>query len=148
MKAFISLLMFMVVWDAHGAMGHHGQSKREIPVSSSHSLSQQVDTYIELLEKEVNVSKTNKERFQSLNRVIHEIKSLRDNSIPQGAWDDSHLDLLVTVLESLPSEKKFNKKDCAKYENDLLSQFEPQAEEAPEEPAVKPAWTVLQSLCR
>lgn len=148
MKASILVLIWILVWDAHGSVKPQDQGRREIPIFSSRSLRQQVDSYAELLQKESNSAKSNKERFSTLNRVLQGIRSLRDNSAPQGAWDEAHMDLLVSVLESLPTEKKFKKKDCLKYENDLLSQFEPLAEEAPEEPAVKPGWSVLRSLCQ
>ncbi len=46
------------------------------------------------------------------------------------------MDLMVSVLESLPAQKQFTKRDCLKYENDLLTQYEPMAEETPQEPAV------------
>lgn len=146
MKASIIALIWILVWDACGSIKPQGQ--KEIPIASSRSLRQQVDSYVELLQKEVNSSKKKKEKFRSLNRVVREIKSLRENSAPQGAFDESHMDLLVSVFEALPEEKKFKKKDCLKYENDLLNQFEPLAEEAPEEPAVKPGWEVLRSLCQ
>lgn len=148
MKASILVLIWIFVWDAHGSVRKHNQSHREIPISSSRSLRQQVDSYVELLEKEINEAKSNKDRFHSLNHILQEIRSLRDNGAPQGAVDEAYMDLLVSVLESLPTEKKFKKTECSKYENDLISQFEPQAEEAPEEPAVKPGWSVLHSLCQ
>ncbi len=141
----IPLLMcfiWFLVLDAHGAVKH------EIPIRSQRSLRQQVDSYAELLQKESLKAKNRKEVYQSLNRVLGQIKSLRDNNAPQGALDESHMDLVVSVLEALPQQSKFKKQDCLKYENDLLSQFEPMAEEVPQEPAVQPGWTVLQSLCR
>ncbi|AFY02336.1 hypothetical protein Bdt_2654 [Bdellovibrio bacteriovorus str. Tiberius] len=109
---------------------------------------QQVESYTEMLEKEVGKAKNNKERYRAMNRIVGQIRSLRDNSVPQGAQDEAHMDLMVSVLESIPAEKSFKKKDCAKYENDLISQYEPTAEEAPIEPAVQPGWKVLESLCR
>lgn len=136
----LSLSLLFVVLDAHAAV--------EVPIRSSRSLRQQVDSYAELLEKEVVKAKNTKEKYSAMNRVLVQIKSLRDNSAPQGAIDESHMDLMVSVLESLPQQGKFKKKECLKYENDLISQYEPTAEEAPQEPAVKPAWTVLQSLCQ
>ncbi|WP_374074319.1 hypothetical protein [Bdellovibrio bacteriovorus] len=141
MKTVILLLsLLFLVLDAHAAV--------EVPIRSSRSLRQQVDSYAELLEKEVVKAKNTKEKYRAVSRVLVQIKALRDNSAPQGALDESHMDLMVSVLESLPQQGKFKKKECLKYENDLISQYEPTAEEAPQEPAVKPAWTVLQSLCR
>lgn len=148
MKVSILVFIWILVLDAHGSIKQHEQAKREIPVFSSRSLRQQVDTYAELLQKEVNIAKSNKDIYRSLNRVLQEIKSLRDNTAPQGAWDEAHMDLMVSVLESLPAEKKFKKRDCLKYENELISQFEPLADETPEEPAVRPGWSVLRSLCQ
>lgn len=121
----------------------------EIPIRTNRSVRQQVDTYAELLEKEVVKVKTVKEKYKTLGRVKDQIKSLRETSAPQDATDEAHMDLLVSVLDSLPAQKVFKRKDCAKYENDLLGQFEPVVEEeAPQNPAVKPAWSVLQSLCK
>ncbi|KHD88439.1 MAG: hypothetical protein OM95_09210 [Bdellovibrio sp. ArHS] len=117
-------------------------------MQSQRSLRQQVDSYAELLQKEVVKAKNNQERFGSVHRVLGQIKTLRDNSAPQGALDEAHMDLMVSVLESLPQQKNFKRRDCYKYENDLVSQFEPTAEETPMEPAVQPGWNVLQSLCQ
>ncbi|MGZ3771119.1 MAG: hypothetical protein ACXVCP_14200 [Bdellovibrio sp.] len=146
MKKLVMLFVWLLALYSHGAIKPFG--KKEIPIESSRSLRQQVDSYSELLQKEVSSAKKNKEKFKTLHRVLQEIRSLRDNNASQEALDEAHIDLLVSVLESLPEEKKFKKKDCLKYENDLISQFEPMAEEAPEEPAVKPGWTVLRSLCQ
>lgn len=137
----ISLLLFV-------AESNAAARQPEVPIRSPRSLRQQVDSYAELLQKEVIKAKNNRERYGAMNRVLGQIRSLRDNSAPQGALDESHMDLMVSVFESLPGQGKFKKRDCAKYENDLLNQYEPTAEESPEEPAVKPAWTVLQSLCQ
>nr|BFD60294.1 hypothetical protein CKG001_24010 [Bdellovibrio sp. CKG001] len=126
----------------------YGAGGKEIPIYSNRSVRQQVDTLAELLEKEVGKAKNNRDRFRAMNRVVGQIKSLRDNSVPQGAQDEAHMDLMVSVLESLPSEKNFKKKDCAKYESDLINQYEPTAEEVPQEPAVQPAWKVLSFLCQ
>lgn len=116
-------------------------------VRSQRSLRQQVDSYVKLLEQEVQTAQSASDRFKFINQVLTQIKSLRDNGAPQAALDDAHMDLVVTVLESLPKERDFKKNRCLTYENDLLNQFEPTAEETPQEPAVKPGWNVLQSLC-
>lgn len=121
----------------------------EVPIRTDRSVRQQVDTYAELLEKEVTKVKKVKDKYNTLVRVKNQIKSLRETSQPQGAQDEAHMDLLVSVLESLPSQKVFNKKDCEKYEAELLGQFEPvEDEDSPQNPAVRPGWSVLQSLCK
>ncbi|WP_253696312.1 hypothetical protein [Bdellovibrio bacteriovorus] len=139
---FLAAFTWLLVLDASAAI------RQEVPIQSQRSLRQQVDSYAELLQKEVVKARNNKERFSSVHRVLGQIKTLRDNSAPQGALDEAHMDLMVSVLESLPQQKNFKRRDCYKYENDLVSQFEPTAEEAPIEPAVRPGWDVLQSLCR
>ncbi|WII72302.1 hypothetical protein QJS83_00280 [Bdellovibrio sp. 22V] len=139
--SILAVAIWLLVLDAHGAIPSSDA------IRSPRSVRQQVDSYAELLEKEVAQSKNNRQRYTALNRVLSEIKSLRENSVPQGAKDEAHMDLLVSVLESIPQEKSFKRKDCLRYENDLINQYEPMAEEAPAEPAVKPGWTVLQSLC-
>lgn len=126
----------------------YGAGGKEIAIYSNRSVRQQVDTLAELLEKEVSKAKNNRDRFRATNRVVGQIKSLRDNSVPQGAQDEAHMDLMVSILESLPSEKSFKKKDCPKYESDLLNQYEPTAEDVPQEPVVQPAWKILNSLCQ
>lgn len=144
--SILTLLLWLLVLDAHGAVRSRRHS--EIPIRSSRSLKAQVDSYAELLQKEVIRAKNNQAKFRAVNRVLGEIRALRDNSAPQGALDEAHMDLLVAVLESLPRESQFKKRDCSKYENELLGQYEPMAEESPSEPAVTPGWNVLQSLCR
>lgn len=141
----LTLSIWFLVLDAHGSVRHRTP---EVPVRSTRSLRQQVDSYIEMLEKDVATARNSKEKYRSLRRVVGQIKILRENSSPQGALDESHMDLLISALESLPSESKFKKRECSRYESELIDQFEPAADEAPQEPAVKPSWVVLQSLCR
>lgn len=148
MKLFVLVIAVVCVLDAHAIVPQQGLGAGEIAVRSNRSVRQQVDTYAELLQKEVLKAKNNRDKYRAMNRVVSQIKTLRDNSVPQGAQDEAHMDLMVSVLESLPREKNFKKKDCAKYENDLISQFEPTAEDIPQEPAVQPAWKVLESLCQ
>ncbi|WP_413580807.1 hypothetical protein [Bdellovibrio sp. HCB288] len=121
---------------------------REVPVYSGRSLRAQVDTYAELLQKEMQVAKNNKERFRAIRRVTDEIKVVRENNMPQSQADEAYMDLMMAVFESVPSEKNFKKGDCSRYENDMLNQYEPTADIEPVEPAVKPAWVALTTLCR
>ncbi|MNL33403.1 hypothetical protein D3C87_1553140 [compost metagenome] len=58
------------------------------------------------------------------------------------------MELVLAVLDSIPRGKGFHRGDCDKYENDLINQYEPLAEDEPEEPAVKPGWNALQAICR
>lgn len=108
----------------------------------------QVDNYIVALNRELASGRNNHEKFKTLSRAVDEITMLRDNSMPQTAQDDAYMDLMVAVIESLPAEKDFKRPNCLRYENDLLNQFEPNADDTPTEPAVKPGWQALQSLCR
>lgn len=146
MKVSISLLIWLMVLglpsDINAAI-----EKKSKDIQSSRTLREQVDSYAELLAKETKNSKSTSDKYRAINRVLHQIKTVREKNTVPNAWDEAHIDLLVSVLESLPLERKFRKKDCVKYKNDLLNQYEPLAEEAPEEPAVKPGWTVLKSLC-
>lgn len=137
MKNWILTLSWLFMMDAQG-----------IPIESTRSLRQQVDSYADLLQKDVAKEKNAKKKIRATKRVLGQIKALRENSAPQGPLDEAHMDLLVSVLESLPNESQFRKKNCQKYEMEFINQYEPTAEEAPQEPAVRPGWTVLQSLCQ
>lgn len=148
MRVRAKFLAFLLGFAALSTEAVVRRQNREIPVQSSRSLRQQVDSYMEMLEKETAKLKTNKETLRSLNRIIGQIKSLRENSDPQTAVDEAYLDLMVSSLEFIPSESKFKKKDCKKYESDFIEQFEPTAEDSPEGPAVQPGWKVLRSLCQ
>ena len=120
----------------------------EIPIRTTRSIRQQVDIYGELLQKEVAKVKSVKEKYKTISRVKSQIKELRASSSPQGLQDEAHMDLLVSVLEALPEQKSFKRKDCLKYESELLVEFELVAEDKPQNPAVKTGWEVLQSLCQ
>lgn len=145
MKMSISLLIYLMVLGLPSDINAAIEKQKDI--QSSRTLRERVDSYAELLAKETQNSKTTNDKYRAINRVLREIKTVREKNLAQNAWDEAHIELLVSVLESLPLERKFRKKDCSKYKNDLLNQYEPLAEEAPEEPAVKPGWTVLKSLC-
>lgn len=141
--AFKSALILSLV--AITSIAHAG---REIPVNSGRTIRQQVDSYAELMEKEVAAAKNNRERFRALDRVEDQIIALRENAVTQTAHDEAYMDLMLAVIDSIPAEKEFHKKDCARYEADMLNQFDPTADEGPSEPAVKPGWNALQSLCK
>ncbi|MFS4460788.1 hypothetical protein [Bdellovibrio sp. HCB2-146] len=119
-----------------------------IPPHEVQNVRLEVERYALGLQVDVLSAKRNPERFRALNRALDEIKMLRENSFTATQADEGYLDLMVNALEAIPPESQFKRKDCAKYENDFLNQFEPLAEEAPMEPAVKPGWAVLQALCR
>lgn len=142
---YMIVMLSLLVCDASAAVR---KRTPEIPVQSSRSLRQVIDSYAEMLEKEVLKAKNNKERFRSHRRVLGQIRILRENSVTQSAQDEAHMDLLVSSLDAIPDEKKFKKRDCARYESDFLEQFEPTADEVPEEPAIKSGWEVLRSLCK
>lgn len=119
-----------------------------IPPNQVQNVRLEVERYALGLQVDVMNAKQNSERFRTLNRALDEIKMLRDNTFTATQADEGYMDLMVNALESIPPESQFKRKDCAKYENDFLNQFEPLADEAPIEPAVKPGWVVLQALCR
>lgn len=123
-------------------------AKKEIPVTSGRAIRLQVESLAELMQKEIVIAKNVKEKFRLLGRAEDQIISLRENHPSQNAQDESYMDLVMAVFGNIPEEKEFKKKDCAKYEADLLNQFEPTAEEMPTEPAVLPGWTALQALCK
>lgn len=124
-----------------------GGHSREIPINSGRTIRQQIDTLVELMLKELAVAKKSKEKFQTLLRTEEQISALRENAPALAVQDEVYVDLLMSVLKSLPAEKEFKKRDCEKYRVDLLDQFEPTAEDAPQEMAVKPGWEALQLLC-
>lgn len=144
-KWFFAFFIWLLVVEASAAVR---QRTPEVPVRSTRSFRQQVDSYAEMLGKEIATAKTTKEKYRSLRLVLGRIQELRDNNTGLTAQDEAHTDLLISVLEAIPSEGKFKKKDCSSYEVDFLNQFEPAAEEGPQEPAVKAGWGLLQSLCK
>ena len=119
----------------------------EVAVRSARPLRQQVESYVELLQKESIKAKTTKDKYRALEHSLAQIRMLRENSEPQNAKDEAQMDLLVSVLESLPKQREFKKKECPQYENELISTYEPTTEEAPKEPAVKPGWDFLRAVC-
>lgn len=122
--------------------------KYNVDIDSGRSVKERVETRAELLKKELTVSHSDKEKFRAVEKTLSEIQGLRANNLFQDARSEAYMDLMVTVLESVPDEHSFRKKDCLKYENDFLNEFEPMALDAPEEPALQPGWQALQSLCR
>ncbi len=108
----------------------------------------QTEFHARMLEAKVSNARNNTERFRALHQALDQISSLRENNLTFTGKDEGYVSLMVSVLESLPTQTKFRQQDCAKYENDFLNQFEPTADEQPKEPAVRPGWKVLQALCR
>ena len=144
LKSFVLLLGFLLkIESAMAAI-----PKYNVEIDSGRTLKERVETRAELLKKDLALAQNDKEKFRALERTLSEIAGLRANNLFQDAKSEAYMDLMVTVLESIPDEYSFRKSDCLKYENDFLNEFEPMALDAPEEPAVQPGWAVLQSLCR
>jgi hypothetical protein len=112
------------------------------------NLRSQVDALTRSMNKDILNAKSAKDKYRVMGRTLDEIKSLRDNTYPQSAHDEAYMDLMVDAMESIPPERSFKKRDCARYENNMINEFEPMADEAPQEPAIQPGWHALQSLCR
>jgi hypothetical protein len=119
-----------------------------IPQPKAFTVRSVVEGYINGLQIEVINAKNNTERFQAVNRTLDEIRSLRDTAPPQNQREEGQMNLMVSVLESLPEQHEFKKKNCASYQNDFLNQYDPLAEDVPEDPAIRPGWTILQALCK
>lgn len=119
-----------------------------IPQPKPFTVRSVVEGYINGLQVEVMSARNNAERFQAINRTLEEIRALRDTAPPQNQREEGQMNLMVSVLESLPDQKDFDRKECPSYQNDFLNQFEPLADDIPEDPAIRPGWTILQAMCR
>lgn len=139
---FLMIAMTLMAFQAQAA------KHKEIPIQSGRSIREQVGSLAEMLEKEMPQAKNKKEQFKTLSRITNEIRILKENNPGQEAKDESYMDLLLSVLESLPKERAFKVNDCEKYQNDFINEYEPSAEENPTEPAVLPGWKALQALCQ
>ncbi|AHI06473.1 hypothetical protein BDW_09865 [Bdellovibrio bacteriovorus W] len=104
----------------------------------------------ELLSLQVKLSETSArlEKFQEIQKTLLEIQSYQEAQPAVSKAEQGRVQLLVAVLEALPKARGFNVKDCEKYRNEYLEEFEPMAEEAPEDPSVLYGWDVLEKLCR
>lgn len=119
-----------------------------IPQSKPFTVRSAVESYVNGLQVDVINAKNNSERFQAVNRTLEDIRALRNTAPPQNQREEGQMNLMVAVLESLPDQEDFKKVDCPIYQNDFINQYDPLAEDTPEEPAVKPGWKILESLCR
>lgn len=108
----------------------------------------QANVFAENLKRDLAKSKSDGERYQSLQRTIANIRSLQENNVIHDAGDSAYMDLMVAGMEAVPKESGFSKKNCKRYEYNFLNEFEPTADDEPTEPAVKPGWDMLQALCR
>ncbi|MNJ96652.1 hypothetical protein D3C87_143810 [compost metagenome] len=132
-----------------GIIGGSFAAQAAIPSASKDSAwKYQVNVYAENLKQDLEKSKTLGEKYRSLQKTLDELTALRENNVIHDAHDNAYMDLMAAVLESLPKENSFNKKNCDRYQYNFLNEFEPTADEGPSEPAVKPGWDVLQSLCK
>lgn len=119
-----------------------------IPQPKPFTVRSAIESYVNGLQVDVINAKNNSERFQAINRTLEDIRALRDTAPPQNQREEGQMNLMVAVLESLPDQEDFKKVDCPIYQNDFINQYDPLAEDTPEEPAVKPGWTILESLCK
>ena len=109
---------------------------------------QQINFYAQELDYNLRLAQSQNEKFRAINHATVQLIVLKDNALTQTAADEGYMELMIDVLDSIPRGRDFNRENCDRYENDLLNQYEPFAEEEPQEPAVKPGWNALQALCR
>jgi hypothetical protein len=121
---------------------------RDISVRSSRSLQQQIDSYSEMLIKEVQVAKNTKEKLRSVKRVITRLRALEPEEGDKFFLEKNYLESLISSLEHLPTEYDFRKKDCSIFEAKFLSQFEAALIDEVQNAALKTSWSVLNSICK
>lgn len=88
------------------------------------------------------------EKFQEIQKTLLEIQSFQDTRTAASRGEQGRIQLLVAVLEALPKAQDFKMKDCERYRSEYLEEFEPMAEEVPQDPSVLYGWDVLTKLCR
>ena len=120
----------------------------ESSFQSKRPVREQIQASLMKLESTLQQSQNTNEKFRALQRSLSEIELIRDYGQPENRADKTHTDLTVAALHALPTEVAFKKDDCAKYESDFINQFDPLAEDEPQEPALQPAWDILKSLCQ
>jgi len=142
-----SLLALLLVLSVTEAFAQSDSMRLEI-VNPPSGVRQQANYYTQELDYNLRLSHSQNEKFRAINRATIQLMVLKDNALTQTLEDEGYIELVIEVLDAVPRGKAFAKADCDKYENDLINEFEPYAEEAPLEPAVKPGWNALQALCR
>ena len=141
MKLLIAILL-------QAALTHAQDMQRLEIITPPSGVRQQVNAYTQQLEDDLSRAQTQNDKYRALNRATYQLKILKENALTQTLEDDGYMELMIAVMDSVPRGRAFHKEDCDLYRNDLLNEFEPLAEEEPEEPAVKPGWSALQAFCR
>lgn len=104
----------------------------------------------ELLSLQVRLSETRDrlEKFQEIQKTLIEIQNLQETRSATSKGEQGRVQLLIAVLEALPKAQDFELKNCEKYRSEYLEEFEPMADEIPQDPSVLYGWDVLTKLCR
>lgn len=104
----------------------------------------------ELLGLQIRLSETQSrlEKFQEIQKTLLEIQNFQETRAVASSGEQGRVQLLIAVLEALPKAQEFKLKDCEKYQSEYLEEFEPMADEVPQDPSVLYGWDVLTKLCR
>lgn len=100
------------------------------------------------LQVRLSESQNRLEKFQEVKKTLKEVQEFQENRAESTLTEAGRVQLLVAILESLPRAAKFDLKNCDKYRSEYLEEFEPMADEAPQDPSVLYGWDVLDKLCR
>ena len=119
----------------------------EVRIPSKRTLRQQVNLYVELLDKEVLKAKLQKDKVDAVKRVSSLIQDLSAQSEGASLQDRRYSEYLLEGLKTIPTGKRFKNKNCDSYHNNVeeLAQTWSDADAAKE--ALAPTQRILQAVC-
>jgi hypothetical protein len=111
------------------------------------SLKQKVDLELSNLNKNVKKARTIQQKLKFVNSATDRIKNLRTQAAKQMEPEELYIDVLMASLEEIPREN-FKRDHCEIYKQNIISKYDPAANDRSQNPAVKKTVGVLKSLCK
>lgn len=130
-----------------GGLGASSLAMAAIPAGIG-SARLQANNQIDFWQKQISHDKTIEGKYRDFGQMLKDLHGLGDANMSKSQSDENYISVVVSVLESLPDQSSFRKDNCDRYENDFLNHFQPVADDDAMEPAVRPGWNLLESLCR
>lgn len=123
----------------------HGQKKT---APEGMALRQQVESDLLNLQRNLGKSSKRPEQLRFLAQFEKQLKQERSRKPRQTEVDEIFFDQLLGVLSEIPRSKTSDSSDCSRTRAQILANFEPSAQDEPQNPAVKYGLSILKEICR
>lgn len=105
------------------------------------------DSWYNQLEDNIRSKASSKERIEALHQGLSKIEKDRNSLQNLKFNEEIEIDFLIKPLKHMPKVSLFDVANCTDYKMQILSHFDPTAEEEVKDPSLKKALNVFKLIC-